>query len=144
MDIGSPKIVYGKLWNKKLLGYCYLVIEQNVCKKIYLKGNHWKLQKLKGQKLLGVYSSGFFQFTCQIWSYLSVFIYINYKCSRIAVIVDSNGSNCQEALFAISPSTTTTRSWTIRVTQYTCGEEDSSGPPGCLQWYTSTSNYIQK
>jgi len=59
------------------------------------------------------------------------------------MIVDSNGSDCQEANFNISPSTTTTRSWTIRVTQYNCGQEDSSGPPGCLQWYTQTANTIE-
>jgi hypothetical protein len=59
------------------------------------------------------------------------------------MIVDSNGADCQQANFNISPSTSTTRSWTIRVTQYNCGEEDSSGPPGCLQWYTQTANTIQ-
>jgi len=59
------------------------------------------------------------------------------------MIIDSNGSDCQEPTFGISPSTTTTRSWTVRITQYTCGEMDSSGPPGCLQWYTSTANLIQ-
>ena len=66
------------------------------------------------------------------------------KYTFISVIVDSNGQDCQEANFNISPATTSTRSWTIRVTQYTCGQEDSSGPPGCLQWYTSTANTIQK
>ena len=60
------------------------------------------------------------------------------------VIIDSNGMNCQMANFAISPVTTTTRKWNIRVTHYECGMEDSAGPPGCLQYYTSTVNTIQK
>ena len=63
----------------------------------------------------------------------------------IAVILDSNGVDCQSANFAIDTSTTTsTRAWTIRVTQYTCAEMDSSGPPGCLQYYTQTAGMIQK
>ena len=52
--------------------------------------------------------------------------------------------NCQMANFVISPVTTTTRKWNIRVTQYECGMDDSAGPPGCLQWYTQTANTIQK
>ena len=60
------------------------------------------------------------------------------------MIVDSNGEECQEANFLIGTTTTTTRQWNIRVTQYNCGQEDSSGPPGCLQWYTQTANYVQK
>ena len=58
--------------------------------------------------------------------------------------MDSDGENCQTANFLIGTSTTTTRAWNIRVTQFACGQEDSSGPPGCLQYYTQTSNYIQK
>ena len=61
------------------------------------------------------------------------------------VIVDSDGTECQTANFAISATTTTTtRQWSIRVTQYTCQEQDVSGPPGCLQYYTQTSNTIQR
>ena len=65
------------------------------------------------------------------------------------------GENCDDirillcaytgkAAFNIGGSTTSTRSWTIRVTQYTCAELDSSGPPGCLQYYTQTANTIEK
>ena len=60
------------------------------------------------------------------------------------VIVDSNGKDCQIANFNISPDTTNTKAWNIRVTQYNCGQEDESGPPGCLQYYTETANTIEK
>ena len=60
------------------------------------------------------------------------------------MILDNDGQSCQVANFLIGDSTTTTRSWNIRVTQYTCGQEDEAGPPGCLQYLTETQNYIQK
>ena len=60
------------------------------------------------------------------------------------MILDSDGTNCQTANFNIGTSTTTTRQWNIRVTQYTCAQQDESGPPGCLQYYTQTSNHIMK
>ena len=70
---------------------------------------------------------------------------MTHSCLIILVIIDSDGSSCQEANFAISStSTTTTRSWTIRVTQYDCGQEDNAGPPGCLQYYTETANTIER
>jgi len=60
------------------------------------------------------------------------------------MILDTNGVDCQNANFAIDTSTTTsTRAWTIRVTQYSCAELDASGPPGCLQYYTQTAGMIQ-
>lgn len=59
------------------------------------------------------------------------------------MILDSDGLNCQDANFLIGTTTTTTRAWTIRVTQYGCDQQDEAGPPGCLQYYTSSSNYIQ-
>ena len=68
-----------------------------------------------------------------------MFLYLTYS-----VIIDSDGIQCQQANFLIGTSTTTTRQWSIRVTQYTCAEMDASGPPGCLQWYTQTANRIQK
>ena len=40
--------------------------------------------------------------------------------------------------FQTSPSTSTTRQWDIKVTQYACGDDDKGGPPGCLQYYTGT------
>jgi len=61
------------------------------------------------------------------------------------MIVDSDpgGNTCHKALFNIGGTTTTSRSWTIRVTQYGCGDTDNSGWPGCLQYYTATANTVQ-
>jgi len=61
------------------------------------------------------------------------------------MIVDSapGDTTCQKAQFNIGGSTSTSRAWTIRVTQYACGDYDSSGWPGCLQYYTATANTIQ-
>jgi len=50
---------------------------------------------------------------------------------------------CHQANFNIGGLTTTTRKWDIRVTQYACGDFDSSGPPGCLQYYTATAGTVQ-
>merc|ERR1719510_574687 len=55
------------------------------------------------------------------------------------VIDQAMGSTeCQKVNFNIGGSTTTSRSWTIKVTQYACGDEDKGGPPGCLQYFTGT------
>ena len=43
--------------------------------------------------------------------------------------MDVHNSECEEATFQIGPSTSTTRSWDIKVTQYACGEEDHGGEP---------------
>merc|ERR1712038_957820 len=61
------------------------------------------------------------------------------------MIVDSapGDTTCQKAQFNIGGSTSTSRTWSIRVTQYACGDYDSSGWPGCLQYYTATANTIQ-
>merc|ERR1712038_1756904 len=61
------------------------------------------------------------------------------------MIVDSapGDTTCQKAQFNIGGSTSTSRSWSIRVTQYACGDYDSSGWPGCLQYYTATANTVQ-
>ena len=47
----------------------------------------------------------------------------------LLVIVDSDpaGNTCHSANFNIGGTTTTSRSWTIRVTQYACGDTDMSG-----------------
>jgi len=52
-------------------------------------------------------------------------------------------TSCQIASFDIGGSTTTSRVWSIRVTQYACGDYDSSGWPGCLQYYTGAGGVIQ-
>merc|ERR1712226_1240171 len=36
-----------------------------------------------------------------------------------------------------------TRQWNIYVTQYTCGQEDVAGPPGCLQYHTGTTGLMK-
>jgi len=61
------------------------------------------------------------------------------------MIMDSGPgeTTCQEAKFDIGGTTTTSRSWTIRVTQYACGDHDNSGWPGCLQYYSGTAGTLQ-
>ena len=43
------------------------------------------------------------------------------------VILDADSTTCQKATFNIGPSTSTSRSWEIKVTQYGCGNEDRAG-----------------
>ena len=57
------------------------------------------------------------------------------------MVIDA-AQTCQTAAFQIAPSTTTTRQWDIKVTQYACGDDDKGGPPGCLQYYTGTTGSI--
>merc|ERR1719273_2358161 len=47
-----------------------------------------------------------------------------------------------QAMFNIGGSTTTSRSWTIKVTQYACGDEDMGGPAGCLQYFTAETGSV--
>ena len=73
---------------------------------------------------------------------------INFRSSKVTllyfvVILDSNGMDCQRANFYIGSTTTTTRSWDIYVTQYTCGQEDIAGPPGCLQYHTGSTGLVK-
>ncbi|CAB4068639.1 unnamed protein product [Lepeophtheirus salmonis] len=50
---------------------------------------------------------------------------------------------CNTAFFNIGDNTAgVTRTWSINVTQYECGDE-FGGPPGCLQYLTSTSGFVQ-
>jgi len=58
------------------------------------------------------------------------------------MILDADSTTCQKATFNIGPSTSTSRSWEIKVTQYGCGNEDRAGPDGCLQYYTGTYGII--
>ena len=51
---------------------------------------------------------------------------------------------CQTANFRIGTSGGVTRMWEIKVQQYACGNEDVSGPPGCLQYYTGAKGNIEK
>ena len=52
------------------------------------------------------------------------------------------GIGCQTVNFNIG-DTTSTRAWDIYVTQYTCGQEDLGGPPGCLQYHTGTTGLLK-
>lgn len=56
--------------------------------------------------------------------------------------VDVSGAACQNANFHLA-SGLSTRQWRIKVTQYDCGTEEISGPPGCLQYYTGDTGTIQ-
>jgi len=42
------------------------------------------------------------------------------------MILDAT-EQCQQANFLINGATSTSRSWSIKVTQYRCGDEDSGG-----------------
>jgi len=58
------------------------------------------------------------------------------------MIIDSDGETCQSANFDIGALVTTSRSWSIRVTQYACGDYDNGGWPGCLQYHKDpTGNF---
>merc|ERR1712142_1067895 len=58
------------------------------------------------------------------------------------MIVDAS-DNCHTVNIDLGASdTSTSRSWTIVVSQYTCGEENLAGPMGCLQWHTGTTGRI--
>ena len=43
------------------------------------------------------------------------------------MVLDSNGNDCQMVNMNIGGSTTTSRSWDIKITQYACGDEDMGG-----------------
>ena len=45
----------------------------------------------------------------------------------VIVDADPSGNTCHKALFSIGGSTSTSRQWDIKVTQYECGDYDSSG-----------------
>jgi len=59
------------------------------------------------------------------------------------MIVDASSDQCHEVRINIGGSdTSTSRSWTIVVSQYTCGQEDLVGAPGCLQYHTASTGRI--
>merc|ERR1739846_164911 len=62
---------------------------------------------------------------------------------HMIVDADPTGNTCHTALFNIGGTTATSRSWNVLVTHYACGDTDSSGWPGCLQYYTASANTIQ-
>jgi len=61
------------------------------------------------------------------------------------MILDSNGSGCQEVVFQIGGGTST-RKWDIHVTQYTCQEAENGsmgGPKGCLQYFIHDTGFLR-
>jgi len=59
----------------------------------------------------------------------------------LSVIVDAD-NDCHTVQINVNTATSATRSWTIHVSQYTCTDPYSGGPPGCLQYHTATSGTI--
>lgn len=58
------------------------------------------------------------------------------------MIVDAS-DNCHTVNINIGAGdTTTSRSWTIAVSQYTCAQEDLVGPSGCLQYHIGITGRI--
>ena len=51
------------------------------------------------------------------------------------VVLDSDGSTCHSVQAIIDTAVSATRSLTIHVSQYTCQNPYSGGPPGCLQYH---------
>ena len=60
------------------------------------------------------------------------------------IVVIDIGSGCQSAVFTLNDDTTTSRAWDIKITQFACGDIDSGGPPGCLQYYKETYGIMQR
>lgn len=63
------------------------------------------------------------------------------KITHFSVYVDVVNNMCSQATFFFKASTSTTRYYDIQVTQFEC-QDDMGGPPGCLQYLTSTSGTI--
>ena len=55
----------------------------------------------------------------------------------IPVWVDSDGSECSEAVLSYSPSKDERRFYRIRARQYDCNNEYLAGPKGCMQYFTN-------
>lgn len=58
------------------------------------------------------------------------------------MFVETSDSNCIDVHYGIGGGTSSTRELDIRVSQFTCGDE-MGGPPGCLQYHTSTAGKIR-
>ena len=57
------------------------------------------------------------------------------------MILDADSTTCQKATFNIGPSTSTSRSWEIKVTQYGCGNEDRAGIQSTAQILPEAENF---
>ena len=60
------------------------------------------------------------------------------------IVVIDIGSGCQSATFTLNDDSTISRAWDIKISQFACGDIDSGGPPGCLQYYKETYGIIQR
>eukprot|EP00095_Tigriopus_kingsejongensis_P007868 maker-scaffold127_size327531-snap-gene-0.7 protein:Tk07868 transcript:maker-scaffold127_size327531-snap-gene-0.7-mRNA-1 annotation:"PREDICTED: uncharacterized protein LOC101744434" len=56
------------------------------------------------------------------------------------MIVDAS-DGCHKASFSLGSSSSVTRSWDVKVTQFTCNQ-DLGGPSDCLQYFTGISGTI--
>jgi hypothetical protein len=56
--------------------------------------------------------------------------------------VDTTESECVDVHYGVGGGTSATRELDIRVSQFACGDE-MGGPPGCLQYYTSSAGKIR-
>ena len=60
------------------------------------------------------------------------------------VDADRTGNTCHTALFNIGGTTSTTRSWNVLITQYACGDTDSSGYVFNIVFITLSNANVQK
>ena len=74
--------------------------------------------------------------------YTKILIITNL-CFLLIVVIDI-GSGCQSATFTLNDDSTVSRAWDIKISQFACGDIDSGGPPGCLQYYKETYGIIQR
>jgi len=58
------------------------------------------------------------------------------------MIVDVSTSGCNTVTVKLGAGSTTSRSWNIVVSQYTCSQDDLVGPAGCLQYHTADTGRI--
>ena len=65
----------------------------------------------------------------------------HYSTFSIEVYVDTSNGKCVDATFQFDASTSTSRQWDIKVTQYTCDDE-LGGPQGCLQYLIATTGTV--
>lgn len=56
--------------------------------------------------------------------------------------VDTTESECVDVHYGVGGGTSATRELDIRVSQFACGDE-MGGPPGCLQYFTSSAGKIR-
>jgi len=58
------------------------------------------------------------------------------------MFIDTDGTKCSTANFAFGGTTTISRQFNIRVTQFDCADRDIAGPSGCLQYFTNVAGTV--